>query len=211
MPVRRARAVRFRAVDSGSAPIAGALAIAQGERQLRSAPTGSDGLGELVGVPEGDVDLTFFAPGFDAERRTVTGRDDVLLDVQLSACAQLVVQVSSAGGLPEGLLLQLAADGQAFTGDEEFGPEMLRRELGSSHWSEMSVSTREDGAVTVLSGEIRFPVPPDGLVQISCLRPGTTLRLSLMGPEGTRGPAEQSLVLASGETRRIELQLAAGP
>jgi hypothetical protein len=206
-----ARVVRFRVTDQGSAPVVGALAIDAGELAQRSQPTGADGVGELRGVSQGKAVIEFTAAGFESKWMTLEGDGDELLDVTLARCASLEIQVSMrAGPLPKGLQLRLAADEQVFTGDEPFGPERIRNELGASRWLNMSTRTVDAGDIHTAAGDISYMLSDNGVVSISCLRPNATMTLEVVDEKGAALSAQERVTLSEGESRRIELWVKGG-
>ncbi len=203
--LRPARTVTFRVRDAASQPIEGAFATATRGEELRSPRTGKEGTSEMRGLPAAPVEFTFWAASCETVRATAFGVSDEHLEVTLERCATLEVRVVPISGeLPPHLQLCFAANSQAFTGVDEFGPEDTRTEIDKSMPSEIWSDNDGSTSPPTVNGKVFYDVPADGVIRISCLRPAVALTLSVTDAARATVWGEQVITLGRGEARTID-------
>jgi len=229
----------FEVRDPQGAPVIGAQVVAGGDHIMApgarvSRPTGSDGRGELVGLPPGTSSIDVHAPRFASVRialaggaggawaAPVDGAPDGRCVITLQPCASVDV-VADLPQVPKhapstGLTLVLEAEPALF-GRADYGPQRERRIAGLLPVRAEQEAARWKRPQPAQPPRWALRPPPAGLQRVvsnshgsvlrlscSCLADGVPFRVGLADSQGTWFTELEEPGLRPGEWRRVDIE-----
>jgi len=203
------RSVPFRTVDDHGEAVAGSVARIPGDFDVPpSDPTDAGGGSALEKAPLGAFSMVVDALGYRRAVVSVPPRLSSPLPVVLVKSTQLEILLATQDGEPAaGTTLILASSQPLFDEDmDEDSPSSVQEELGGSpRGRETSVKTPGGPPSTTDS----VPVPEEGRVLLTGIRPGVPIHVEVFDPVPGSAPLVEAEVvpLHEGEWRRMEIRV----